>query len=100
MTPVRHAAIDSTGHGEHVAPLFHGMLGGDQRTATKRRFDNDDAERKPGDKVRFTIFRFDVMRDMEFTLGSNDRREYSIQKVAAPVDAQRRLYKQYLNAEF
>ncbi len=58
------------------------------------------AERKPGDKVRFTIFRFDVMRDMEFTLGSNDRREYSIQKVAAPVDAQRRLYKQYLNAEF
>src|SRR5439155_25340249 len=29
-------------------------------------------ERKPGDKIRLTIFRFDKLRDIEFLLGSNE----------------------------
>ena len=56
-------------------------------------------ERKPGDKIKLTIFRFDTLREMNFTLGTNDRKDYSFVGVATPSDAQKRLYLQYLNAE-
>jgi predicted metalloprotease with PDZ domain len=56
-------------------------------------------ERKPGDKVRLSIFRFDKMRDINFTLGNNDRKDYFFGPVATPTEAQQRLYKQFLNAE-
>ncbi|MBK6751171.1 MAG: M61 family metallopeptidase [Pyrinomonadaceae bacterium] len=56
-------------------------------------------ERKPGDKIKLTIFRFDKLRDMTFTLGSNDRKDYSFAPVAEPTEEQKKLYNQYLNAE-
>ncbi len=56
-------------------------------------------ERKPGDKIKLTIFRFDTMRDITFTLGSNTRKDYSFASVAEPTDEQKKLYNQYLNAE-
>lgn len=56
-------------------------------------------ERKPGDKIKLTIFRFDTMRDIVFTLGSNPRKDYSFVPVAEPTDEQKKLYNQYLNAE-
>lgn len=56
-------------------------------------------ERKPKDKIRLTIFRFDKLRDVEFTLGSNQRKEYSFVRVDAPTDIQRRLYKDYMGVE-
>ena len=57
------------------------------------------AELKPGDKVRLTIFRFDKLRDMDFTLGSNTRSEYRFAPVESPTDAQKRLYADYLRSE-
>jgi predicted metalloprotease with PDZ domain len=57
------------------------------------------AERKPNDKIKLTIFRFDKMRDITFTLGSDTRKDYDFVPVAEPTDDQKRLYKQYLNAE-
>lgn len=57
------------------------------------------AERKPGDKIRFTIFRFDKLRDIEFTLGTNKRKDYAFEPVAAPTEDQKRLYKDYFLAE-
>jgi predicted metalloprotease with PDZ domain len=56
-------------------------------------------ERKPGDKVRLTLFRFDKLRDVMFTLGSNDRKDYSFERVAEPTEQQRKLYREYLNAD-
>lgn len=57
------------------------------------------SDRKPGDVVKLTIFRFDRLRDVAFKLGANTRREYSIVPVDNPTEQQRRLYREYLNAE-
>lgn len=57
------------------------------------------AEKKPADRVRLTIFRFDKLRDITFTLGSNPRRDYGLSPVEKPTAEQSRLYKGYLNAD-
>lgn len=57
------------------------------------------AERKPGDKVKLTLFRFDRLRDIDFTLGNNERKDYTFARVDSPTDEQKRLYHGYLNAE-
>ncbi|MEP6945621.1 MAG: PDZ domain-containing protein [Acidobacteriota bacterium] len=56
-------------------------------------------ERKPGDKVRLTIFRQDRLRDIDFTLGANTQKDYSFAPVATPTDEQKKLYNGYLNAD-
>jgi predicted metalloprotease with PDZ domain len=56
-------------------------------------------ERKPNDEVRLTIFRFDKLRDIPFKLGSNLRKDYDFSFVDGPTEDQKRLYKQYLNAD-
>jgi predicted metalloprotease with PDZ domain len=56
-------------------------------------------ERKPGDKVRLTIFRHDRLRDIDFTLGSNTRKEFSFVPVDQPSEQQQRLYRQYLGRD-
>lgn len=56
-------------------------------------------ERKPNDKVRLTVFRFDKLRDVDFTLGGNTRKEYAFTHVANPSDEQKKLYRDYLKAE-
>ncbi|MBP9110614.1 MAG: M61 family metallopeptidase, partial [Pyrinomonadaceae bacterium] len=56
-------------------------------------------EKKPNDKVKLSIFRFDKLSEMTFTLGSNDRREYSFATVAEPTEAQQKLYRSYFNAD-
>lgn len=57
------------------------------------------AERKPNDKVRFTVFRFDRVREIEITLGARQPESYRF--VAAPdADAvQKQLYQNWLGAE-
>lgn len=57
------------------------------------------SEKKPNDKVKLTIFRFDKIRDVTFTLGANLRRDYSFAPVDSPTAEQTRLYQGYLNAE-
>ena len=56
-------------------------------------------ERKPGDKIKLTLFRFDKLRDLTFTLGTDPRKDHDIVPVAAPTDEQKRLYHGYLNAD-
>jgi predicted metalloprotease with PDZ domain len=56
-------------------------------------------EKKPGDKVRFTVFRFDTLRDFQVTLGGRGRLNYSITSVGNPSDAQKQIYKTYLLSE-
>ncbi len=57
------------------------------------------SEKKPNDKVKLTIFRFDKLRDVTFTLGANLRRDYGFAPVDSPTAEQTRLYQGYLNAE-
>jgi len=56
-------------------------------------------EKKPNDKVKLSIFRFDKLTEFTFTLGGNDRREYSFAPVAEPTEAQQKLYRSYFNAD-
>lgn len=56
-------------------------------------------EKKPNQKIKLTIFRFDKLRDISFTLGSDTRRNYSFAPVDTPTDEQKSLYKSYLNAD-
>ncbi|MDM7922107.1 MAG: PDZ domain-containing protein [Pyrinomonadaceae bacterium] len=56
-------------------------------------------EKKPGDKVRLTIFRFDQLRDITFTLGSNTRTDHAFAPVKQPTAKQKELYRQYLGGD-
>ncbi len=56
-------------------------------------------DRKAKDKVKLTIFRFDKLREVDFTLGSNTRTEYEISPIAAPTDDQKKLYHDYLKGD-
>jgi predicted metalloprotease with PDZ domain len=56
-------------------------------------------ERKPGDKVRLTLFRFDKLIEINFTLGNDLRRNYGLVPVAEPAESQQKLYREYLNAD-
>lgn len=57
------------------------------------------SEKKPGDKIMLSVFRFDRLRNVPFTLGSNTRKEYEFAPVAEPTDEQKRLYHDYMNAD-
>jgi predicted metalloprotease with PDZ domain len=82
-----------------------GLNSGDQIVAidgyraTLARVQQYVGERKPGDKVRLTIFRTDRLRDLEFTLGENPRKDYSLVPVENPTEQQRRLYRDYIQDE-
>ncbi len=56
-------------------------------------------ERRPGDTVKLTVFRFDRLREIVLTLGDDPRRTFTFKPVTEPNDLQRQLYKAYLNAE-
>ncbi len=56
-------------------------------------------EKKPGDKVRLTIFRFDQLREIELTLGANVRKEYQFARLDQPTESQKSLYHDYMNAD-
>ncbi|NOT47372.1 MAG: M61 family metallopeptidase [Acidobacteria bacterium] len=57
------------------------------------------SDKKPADKVKLTIFRFDKLRDVVFTLGGNLRKDYGFAPLDNPTAEQRKLYQGYLNAE-
>jgi predicted metalloprotease with PDZ domain len=56
------------------------------------------AEKKAGDKIRLTVFRFDTMRDIEITLGGRAAPSYRIVAVENPTEDQKRLYQGYFGA--
>ena len=56
-------------------------------------------DQKPGGQIKLTLFRFDKLRDITFTLGSDTRKDYDFSSVDQPTEDQKRLYKQYLNAD-
>lgn len=57
------------------------------------------AEKKPGDSIRLTVFRFDKLKEIPIVLGQPTRAEYSFAAVDNPTEKQKELYRSYLNAE-
>ncbi len=57
------------------------------------------ALKQPGDKIRITFFRFDELREMEFTLGGRAKPDYKIAAVANASAEQKQLYQSYFGAE-
>ena len=57
------------------------------------------SEKKPNDKVKLTLFRFDKMREVTFTLGSDLRKDYGFSLLNNPTALQKKLYKSYMNAD-
>ncbi|HEY0050771.1 MAG TPA: PDZ domain-containing protein [Pyrinomonadaceae bacterium] len=56
-------------------------------------------EKKVGDKIRLTVFRFDALREIEITLGATKPQNYKIVAVENPTEPQRALYKAYLGTD-
>jgi predicted metalloprotease with PDZ domain len=56
-------------------------------------------ERKPGDKVKFTVFRFDELMEIEVTLAGRAAPNYQIKAVENPTDEQKALYRAYMGTD-
>ena len=56
-------------------------------------------EKKVGEKVKLTFFRFDELREIEIILGGRARAVYLIVSAETPTDEQKMIYKNYLGAE-
>jgi len=56
-------------------------------------------EKKVGDKVKLTIFRFDNLREIEITLGGRARAAYTIVPVENPTEEQKMIYKTFLGTD-
>ncbi|HSB26498.1 MAG TPA: PDZ domain-containing protein, partial [Pyrinomonadaceae bacterium] len=63
---------------------------------TKEFFDARMAEKKPGDLINLTIFRFDDLSTLLIKLGSTTVGTYRIVSVANPTETQKRVYKSWL----
>ena len=57
------------------------------------------SEKKPNDRIKLTVFRFDQMRDIEITLGGRAKQDFQIKAIENPTEDQKRLYRKHLGAE-
>ncbi|MDQ3750619.1 MAG: PDZ domain-containing protein [Acidobacteriota bacterium] len=55
--------------------------------------------KRPGDKIRLTVFRFDELREIEITLGGRAKPDFKIVAVDNLTDKQRRLYQSYMGTK-
>ncbi|MGI8556070.1 MAG: M61 family metallopeptidase [Pyrinomonadaceae bacterium] len=57
------------------------------------------ADKKPGDKIELTVFRFDRLREIEITLGGRVPQNYKITAVDDPNAEQQKLYRDYFGTD-
>jgi predicted metalloprotease with PDZ domain len=70
----------------------------DGARVTKETFDARIAEKRPGDTVRVTVFRFDDLRTFEIRLGARVDAPFRIVRIAQASDEQRRICQAWLGA--
>ncbi len=89
------------GSGAHAQGLNTGdqIVAVDGYRATQNFVQSYFAEKSANNRVRLTIFRFDKLRDIEMTIGSNIRRGFVFSPVAEPTELQQKLYRSYFNAD-
>ncbi|MFS8086082.1 MAG: PDZ domain-containing protein, partial [Acidobacteriota bacterium] len=68
----------------------------DGARVTKETFETMIAARRPGDKIRLTIFRFDELRTLEIQLGGRVDAPYRIVPVAEATATQKRVYQAWM----
>lgn len=56
-------------------------------------------DKKAGDKIKLTVFRFDRLREITITLRKNTRTDYAFSPLPDPTEVQKKLYHDYLNAD-
>ena len=56
------------------------------------------SERKPNDKIKLSVFRFDRLREMEISLGSDTRKDHDLIPSASASEPQKQLLDKYLGA--
>lgn len=56
-------------------------------------------DKKPGDKVKFTVFRFDELIEIEVALTGRAAPNYQIKAVENPTDEQKALYRAYMGTD-
>ena len=56
------------------------------------------SEKKAGEVVRLTVFRFDDLRRLEIKLGTRNPGRYRIVAVAQPTEQQKQIYQAWLRA--
>jgi predicted metalloprotease with PDZ domain len=71
----------------------------DGTRANQAFFTNYLSEKKAGDKVKLTIFRFDQLREIEITLGDRIAPSFSISAMKNASDEQKTLYRGYLGKD-
>jgi len=70
----------------------------DGARVNKETFEARIAEKKPGQSVRITVFRFDDLRTFDIRLGARVDAPYRIVRVAGSSNEQRRIYQTWLGA--
>jgi predicted metalloprotease with PDZ domain len=70
----------------------------DGARVTKETFEARIADKKPGDTVRVTVFRFDDLRTFDIRLGSRVDAAFRILPLAEANDEQKRIYQEWLGA--
>ncbi len=55
--------------------------------------------KRPGDSIKLTVFRFDRLEELVIRLGSDARGDYSIVPVDSPSATQRKLYRVYMDTD-
>ena len=79
-----------------------GLNAGDQIVAlnnlraNKEFFDARIAEKRPGDLITLTLFRFDGLSSLQIKLGRTEGGPYRIVTVEKPTPEQRRIYESWL----
>jgi len=63
---------------------------------TKETFESMIAAKRPGDRVRLTVFRFDDLRTFEIGLGSRVDAPYRIVALMEATASQRKIYQSWL----
>jgi predicted metalloprotease with PDZ domain len=66
--------------------------------ATRDFFDARLAEKRPGDLINLTIFRFDDLSMLAIKLGKTSSAAFRIVPVANPTEEQKRVYQSWLGA--
>lgn len=57
------------------------------------------SEKKSGDKIKLTVFRFDQLMNFDITLGGRATPNYRITAVSNPTEEQKKLYRQYMGTD-
>jgi predicted metalloprotease with PDZ domain len=70
----------------------------DGQRVTKDSFEAQIREKKPGDTIRVTVFRFDDLRNFEIRLGSDSSVPSRIVALPQPSDEQKRIYRSWLGS--